>query len=92
MRHPALFFELRPIIFFLILLIISITTCRDTSSNSLAREQTAGAVNQKHSIVGKRLQPSLVGGNGLDCCRRYSSNSLRRLIALDPVHPAQPDS
>jgi len=41
MRHPALFFEHRPIFFFLILLIVSITTCRDTSSNSLAKELLA---------------------------------------------------
>lgn len=40
-RHPALFFEHRPIFFFLILLIVSITTCRDTSSNSLAKELLA---------------------------------------------------
>ena len=92
MRHPALFFELRPIIFFLILLIISITTCRDTSSNSLAKEQTADAVNQRHSIVGKRLQPSFVEGNGLDSSRRDSRYSVRRLVALDPVHPAHLDS
>ena len=31
-------------------------------------------------------------GNGLDSSRRDSRTGLRRLVALDPVHPAQPDS
>jgi len=58
----------------------------------LIGKETACTVNQRHGDVGQRLQPCFVEGNGLDSSRRDSRTGLRRLVALDPVHPAQPDS